>query len=135
MAIFLGVSAAPERILLSEIRYAPVQHSSPNQIVLLWGVMPFQHSVLIVKALLLGANSREDPSGPNSRGLFRDCQIFANLRFPQWVWVRLGYAPCPDDNQWSRQTSWHVASVGRCSDPATGHVTNVTPPPEAQVHS
>ena len=40
------------------------------------------------------------------------------------------YAPCPDDNQWSRQTSWHVASVGRCSDPATGHVTNVT-----QVHS
>ena len=27
MAIFLGVSAAPERILLSEISYAPVQHS------------------------------------------------------------------------------------------------------------
>ena len=27
MAIFLGVSAAPERILLSKISYAPVQHS------------------------------------------------------------------------------------------------------------
>ena len=27
MAIFLGVSAAPKRILLSKISYAPVQHS------------------------------------------------------------------------------------------------------------
>ena len=27
MAIFLGVSAAPERIFLSKISYAPVQHS------------------------------------------------------------------------------------------------------------
>ena len=27
MAIFLGVSAAPERNLLSKISYAPVQHS------------------------------------------------------------------------------------------------------------
>ena len=35
MAIFLGVSAAPERILLSEISYAPVQHSSLHQKVLL----------------------------------------------------------------------------------------------------
>ena len=35
MAIFLGVSAAPERILLSKISYAPVQHSSLHQKVLL----------------------------------------------------------------------------------------------------
>ena len=35
MAIFLGVSAALERILLSEISYAPVQHSSLHQKVLL----------------------------------------------------------------------------------------------------
>ena len=36
MAIFLGVSAAPERILLSKISYAPVQHSTLQQKVLLW---------------------------------------------------------------------------------------------------
>ena len=35
MAIFLGVSAAPERILLSKNSYAPVQHSSLHQKVLL----------------------------------------------------------------------------------------------------
>ena len=35
MAIFLGVSAAPERILLSKISYAPVQHSSLHHKVLL----------------------------------------------------------------------------------------------------
>ena len=35
MAIFLGVSAAPERILLSKISYAPVQHSPLHQKVLL----------------------------------------------------------------------------------------------------
>ena len=39
MAIFLGVSAAPERILLSKISYAPVQHSSLHQKVLLWAVI------------------------------------------------------------------------------------------------
>ena len=31
MAIFLGVSAAPYRILLSEFSYAPVQHSLPTR--------------------------------------------------------------------------------------------------------
>ena len=36
MAIFLGVSAAPEHILISKISYAPVQHSSLHQKVLLW---------------------------------------------------------------------------------------------------
>ena len=46
MAIFLGVSAAPERILLSEISYAPVQHSpaSPPE--------SFIVRYLIVKALV-----------------------------------------------------------------------------------
>ena len=39
MAIFLGVSAAPERILLSKISYAPVQHSSLHQKVLLCFLM------------------------------------------------------------------------------------------------
>ena len=33
MAIFLEVSAAPERILLSEISYAPVQHSPPESFI------------------------------------------------------------------------------------------------------
>ena len=57
------------------------------------------------------------------------------------------YAPCPDDNQWSRQTSWHVASVGHCVvtrppdmlpmlprsihsfTPAAGRAAHTDPPP------
>ena len=40
MAIFLGVSAAPERILLSKISYAPVQHSlsQPESFIVTGGV-------------------------------------------------------------------------------------------------
>ena len=46
MAIFLGVSAAPERILLSKISYAPapVQHSSLHKKVLLCLAIPCTHT-------------------------------------------------------------------------------------------
>ena len=38
MAIFLRVSAAPKRILLSKISYAPVQHSlsQPESFIVTW---------------------------------------------------------------------------------------------------
>ena len=47
MAIFLGVSAAPERILLSKISYAPVQHSFLHQKVLLCLIMKTSFPALV----------------------------------------------------------------------------------------
>ena len=50
MVIFLGVSAAPERIFLSKVSYAPVQHSSLHQKVLLWGE---KHAQDLISCILM----------------------------------------------------------------------------------
>ena len=82
MAIFLGVSAAPERILLSKISYAPVQHSSLNQKVLLWHMI-IKHQQTLLACLLVCLLVIKDPP----HRLVRTCLIFSSRNWSPRVHV------------------------------------------------
>ena len=87
MAIFLGVSAAPERILLSKISYAPVQHSSP----------PESFIVAIVWALSGHYETSRSPIDSSIGG-----------GFEKFMWGSEDDQLCGDDNSGYRGLTWHI---------------------------